>query len=431
MIGKKRTSARSYEIDMCNGSLLPKIVGFAIPLILSGVLQLLFNAADIIVVGRFAGKEALAAVGSTTSLINLMVNVFIGLSIGSNVLVARFCGAQKIKDIEETVHTSIVTGFVGGCILIVAGGMLARPILLLMGSPEDVIHQSVLYLKIYFIGMPAFLVYNFGSAILRAVGDTKRPLYFLMTAGVVNVILNLILVIRFSMGVAGVAIATVISQCISAALIVQCLARSDAAYRLRFNKLRIVPRKLADIMRIGLPAGFQGAVFSLSNIMIQSSINSFGSVAMAGSTASSNVEGFIYTAMNSVYQTALSFSSQNFGAKKYKRMRRALLMCLVLVTAVGLVMGYGAVFMGERLLGIYSSDPAVLEFGMERLVIIGTTYFVCGWMDTMVGGLRGMGYSVLPMVVSLTGACAFRIFWIFTVFAANRSLDVLDRKSVV
>lgn len=421
----QKKSARSYEMDMCSGPIFSKIVTFAIPLILSGILQLLFNAADIIVVGRFAGSESLAAVGSTSSLINLLVNVFIGLSIGVNVLVARFYGGQNHKDLEETVHTSMLLAAISGVILIVIGVVLAGLLLELMGTPENVLPLSVLYMRIFFVGMPATLIYNFGSAILRGIGDTKRPLYFLFSAGVINVIMNLIFVIRFQMGVAGVALATVISQCISAVLIVQCLIRSDGGYRLNLKRLRLVKAKLKAIVKIGLPAGLQGAIFSISNVLIQSSVNSFGAIAMAGNTASANIEGFIYTSMNAVYQTSLSFTSQNYGARQYKRMTRILLYCLGLVTLVGVVMGSGAVLAGEVLLGVYSSDPEVIRFGMYRLAIIGSTYFICGWMETMVGGLRGMGYSVVPMLVSLTGACAFRIIWLFTVFAMNRSLEVL------
>lgn len=420
-----RKKSNSYEMDMCSGPIFVKIVVFAIPLILSGILQLLFNAADIIVVGRFAGSESLAAVGSTSSLINLLVNVFIGMSVGANVLVARYYGGQQMRDLEETVHTAMVMAAVGGGILILVGVVLADPLLTLMGTPEDVLPLATLYMKIFFVGMPVNLVYNFGSAILRAVGDTKRPLYFLLAAGIINVVLNLFFVIALSMGVAGVALATVISQAISAFLIVRCLIKSDAGYRLELGKLRIVKNKMRSIVRIGLPAGLQGAIFSISNVLIQSSVNSFGSVAMAGNTAAQNIEGFVYTSMNAVYQTALSFTSQNFGARRYDRMKRILIYCLILTSLVGFVMGDGAVFLGRRLLGIYSSDSEVIRFGMNRLRIIGTTYFVCGLMDSMVGALRGMGYSVMPMLVSLTGACAFRVLWIYTVFAANRTLPTL------
>ncbi len=404
---------------------MSKLIVFAFPLMLSGILQLLFNAADIIVVGRFAGSESLAAVGSTSSLINLLTNVFIGLSVGANVLVARYYGSQSRRDLEETVHTSMVIAVAGGAVLVVIGLSLAAPLLEMMGTPEDVLPLSVLYMRIFFVGMPATLLYNFGSAVLRAVGDTRRPLYFLLAAGIINVILNLIFVIAFSMGVAGVALATVASQCISACLIVRCLMKSEAEYRLSPKKLRLVQDKMRSIVRIGLPAGLQGAIFSISNVLIQSSVNSFGSVAMAGNTAAANIEGFVYTGMNSVYQTALSFGSQNFGAKNYKRMARIQVYCLGLVTVIGVVMGTGAVLFGRQLLGIYSSDQTVIQYGVKRLTIICTPYFVCGMMDVMVGGLRGMGCSVLPMIVSLTGACALRVVWIYTVFALNRTLEVL------
>jgi putative MATE family efflux protein len=416
---------KSHEIDMCNGPILSKIIVFAIPVMLSGILQLLFNAADVVVVGRFAGSESLAAVGSTTALINLLLNIFIGFSIGANVLVAQFYGAHKLKDLEETVQTSFMIGVIGGWLLLLVGETLSKPILTLMGTPENVLPLSVIYMKFYFMGIPATVIYNFGSAILRAVGDTKRPLYFLIVAGVINVCLNLFFVIKLGMGVAGVGLATAISQYVSATLIIHCLKHTDGPYRVQMSKLRLVPSKVKAIIKIGLPAGLQGAIFSISNVLIQSSVNSFGSVAMAGNTAAQNVEGFVYTSMNAVYQTALSFSSQNFGARKYRRMTKILLYCVGLVTAIGLVLGIGAYMNATTLLHIYSSDPEVIHYGVLRMRYIMVTYFLCGLMDTMVGGIRGIGYSVLPMVVSLTGACAFRVIWIFTVFALHRSLEIL------
>ena len=422
---------KSYEIDMCNGPLLGKILVFSIPLMLSGILQLLFNAADIIVVGRFAGSTALAAVGSTASLINLMINVFVGLSVGVNVLAARYYGAQKEKDIQDTVHTAIMMAILSGLFLVVLGESASKPMLTLMGTPDDVLDQAALYLRIYFFGMPVLMIYNFGAALLRAVGDTRRPLYFLFAAGAVNVVLNLFFVIQLGMGVDGVAwatviaLATIISQCVSAALIMRCLMKSEGCIRVEWTKLRIHWKMLGKIAQIGLPAGVQGVLFSISNVLIQSSVNSFGSIAMAGNTASSNIEGFVYTAMNAVYQTSLSFTSQNLGGEKFSRIDKIKNICLGVVTVVGLVLGWGAVLGGHQLLGIYSSDPEVLSFGMRRLRIICGTYFLCGLMDCMVGSLRGMGYSVIPMFVSLTGACAFRVFWIFTIFAVNRTLEVL------
>ena len=416
---------KKYEIDMCNGPLFSKIMVFYIPLMLSGVLQLLFNAADIIVVGQFAGSQALAAVGSTSSLINLIVNVFMGLSVGTNVLVARFYGAGKKQELNEMVHTAIASAFVCGVALIFIGIGLSRPALTVMDTPTDVIEQSILYIRIYFVGMPAMMVYNFGSAVLRAVGDTKRPLYYLLIAGVVNVVLNLIFVICFSMGVAGVATATVVSQVVSATLVVRCLIMSDSDYKLNWKELRIIPDKFLKMLQIGLPAGIQGSLFSLSNVLIQSSVNSFGSIAMAGNTASSNIEGFVYTAMNAFHQTAISFTGQNFGAQKYKRIGKILLICQVMVIAVGLLFGNAAYFGGGTLLKLYSNDPAVIEFGLLRMSIICTTYCLCGMMDVMVGSLRGMGHSIMPMLVSLSGACLFRIVWIYTIFVQEHTLQCL------
>ena len=407
---------------MCHGPLFSKIIMFAIPLILSGVLQLLFNAADIVVVGRFTGSHALAAVGSTSSLINLLVNLFIGVSVGANVLLGKFCGAQDYKNASETVHTAIYIAIWGGVIMIFAGLILARPLLELMGTPMDVIDLSVLYMRIYFIGMPAFMIYNFGAAILRAIGDTKRPLYFLTVAGVVNVLFNLLFVIVFKMGVAGVALATIISETISAGLIILSLMQSDGILRLHLKEMKFHKDKVAGMLKIGLPAGLQGMIFNISNVLIQSSVNSFGSVVMAGNTAASNIEGFVYTSMNAIYQTSLSFTSQNMGAKQYHRIDKILLQCLGVVTAVGLVLGVGAFLCGHTLLGIYSSSEDVITHGISRLSVVSASYFLCGIMDVMVGSLRGMGYSIMPMLVSLTGACLFRVIWIFTIFQMEHTL---------
>ena len=416
---------KTYEMDMCNGPVLKKILIFSIPLMLSGVLQLLFNAADIIVVGRFAGSQSLAAVGSTTALINLLINIFIGLSVGANVVVARAYGGRRDKDVSEAVHTAIAVSIVSGVILIVMGFVFSKLMLELMGTPDDVIDKAVLYMRIYFAGMPVVMLYNFGSAILRAVGDTRRPLYFLTIAGVVNIVLNLFFVIVMNLDVAGVALATVLSQCISAGLVLRCLAKSEGGLKLELSKIKIDRKKMFQIFKIGLPAGMQGAIFSVSNVLIQSSVNSFGSIAMAGNAASANIEGFVYNAMNAVYQTNLSFTSQNIGGKKYTRVNKILFTCLGTVTAVGMILGFGAYAIGEELLRIYSTDPEVIRYGMLRMSIIATTYFTCGWMDTLVGSLRGIGYSVLPMIVSLTGACGLRILWIFTIFAQQKTLTSL------
>ena len=421
----KEKMAKKYEIDMVNGPLLGKILIFAIPLVLSGILQLLFNAADIVVVGQFVGNQALAAVGSTGALINLLINLFMGLSIGTNVLVARSYGAGKKDELDEVVHTSILTALLSGTFLVVVGLLLARPALEIMGTPEDVIDEAAVYMRIYFIGMPSTMAYNFGSAVLRAVGDTKRPLYFLTVSGVVNVILNLIFVIVFQMSVSGVALATIISQTLSAFLVLRCLMLTDSDYKLVLSRLRIVPDKFFKMISIGLPAGLQGTLFSLSNVLIQSSVNSFGSVAMAGNTAASNVEGFVYTSMNSIYQTAISFTGQNYGAMKVKRIGKILLMCQTIVILIGLVMGNAVYFFGNDILKLYSSDPQVIEYGLRRMSIITTTYFLCGMMDVIVGSLRGMGYSIMPMLVSLAGACGFRILWIYTVFQEYHTLRCL------
>lgn len=414
-----------YTMDMCNGPLLKKIILFAIPLMLSGVLQLLFNAADVIVVGRFTGNEALAAVGSTSSLINLLINLFVGVSVGANVLLGKHIGARDEENASKTVHTAVTFALVVGIAMIFVGFFLSRPLLELMGTPEDVINLSVLYMRIYFVGMPAFMFYNFGAALLRAVGDTKRPLYFLTLAGIINVIFNLIFVIVFHMGVAGVALATIISEGISAFLVFLCLKGADGVLHLDHRSLSFHKDVAIQMMKIGLPAGLQGCIFSVSNVLIQSSVNSFGSIAMAGNTASANLEGFVYNAMNSLYQTSLSFTSQNMGAKKYKRVDKILIECLVIVMIVGIVMGGGAYLIGTSLLSIYSSNPQVISYGLLRMSLICVPYFLCGMMDVFVGSLRGMGYSVMPMLVSLTGACLFRIVWIFTIFAMNRSLFVL------
>lgn len=420
-----KKSRQTFEIDMCNGPLLPKILLFTIPLILSGILQLLFNAADVIVVGQFAGNEALAAVGSTSSLTNLLVNLFIGMSVGVNVLVARYYGGKQDKEVSETVHTAIVISVLGGILLAILGISLAKPLLTLMDTPKDVINHSVLYMRIYFLGMPVMLLYNFGSAVLRAIGDTRRPLFYLMIAGVINVCLNLWFVISLHMGVAGVALATIIAQAVSAILIVRCLIHSEGCFRLYPNKLRISSDKLIRIARIGLPAGIQGSLFSISNVLIQSSVNSFGSVAMAGNTAAGNIEGFIYTAMNAVHQTAVSFTGQNLGGKRFDRISKILMQCLILVTVIGLVMGNAVVIFGKPLIGLYSSDTDVIAYGMKRLFYICTLYCMCGIMDVLVGSIRGLGYAIMPMIVSLLGACAFRIVWIYTVFQWNRTLDTL------
>lgn len=409
-------SRKKYEMDMCNGSILKKMLLFAVPLMFSSILQLLFNAADIVVVGRFAGDDSLAAVGSTSSLINLLTNLFIGLSIGANVLVARYFGAKKEEELQDTVHTAMALSLIGGVILTVIGVAGAPVILTWMQTPPEVLSLAVIYMRVYFAGITATMVYNFGSSILRAVGDTKRPLYFLSIAGVVNVVLNLIFVILFHWGVFGVGIATVISQIISATLVVRCLLNEQSGIRLDLKKLGIHKGKLVQIMQIGLPAGFQGMLFSLSNVVIQSSVNSFGNTIVAGNSAASNIEGFVYVGMNSFYQAAISFMGQNVGAGKYNRVNKILLSAETCVVIIGFGLSMLVRIFAEPLLGLYTDSPEVVAAGLVRLDIICATYFLCGMMDVMVGALRGLGYSVAPMIVSLLGACAFRLLWIATVF---------------
>lgn len=416
---------KKYEIDMINGPILGKLLLFAFPLILSSILQLLFNAADIIVVGQFSGAEALAAVGSTGSLINLLTNLFLGLSIGANVLFARYVGAGDTKEAGDTLHTSILLSLISGVFLAIIGILFAKPILILMGSPADVIDLSVLYLRIYFLGMPAMLLYNFGSAILRAIGDTRRPLLFLAIAGAINVVLNLFFVICLHMSVAGVALATIISQTISSILLVRCLMKMDGACKLSLHKLRIHKDKLKSILRIGIPSGMQGVIFSISNVLIQSSINSFGSTAMAGNAAAANIEGFVYVSMNAFHQTCVSFTSQNYGAHRLERIPKILLRCELCVIVTGLLLGNLAYLFGTQLISIYNTDPQVISYGLERMLYICVPYFLCGIMDTFVGSIRGMGYSIIPMIFSLLGACLFRIVWIVTVFRSLHTLPVL------
>lgn len=411
-----QSNSKKYEIDMLNGPILSRMLRFTVPLMCSSILQILFNAADIVVVGRFAGPTALAAVGSNSALINLVTNLFIGLSIGANVVVARYFGAKDDANISESVHTSIMLGIVSGIILTVAGLIGARFFLRLMLSPEDVLPKATIYLRIYFLGMVPMMVYNFGSAILRAVGDTKRPLYYLLFAGVLNVILNLLFVLVFRLEVAGVALATIISQTVSALLIVSCLCKEKGSIKLNFKKLKIEGHKFRQIVKVGLPAGFQGCIFALSNTVIQSSVNSFGSIVMAGNAAANNVEGIVYFAMNAFYQAAISFSSQNAGAGNYKRIKRIVLTAQGCVIVAGAATGFLLLYFGPSVMRLFSADADVIKAGMVRLSIILSTYFLCGMMDVMVGGLRGIGYSVTPMVVSLIGACGLRLVWISTVF---------------
>ncbi len=420
-----RRGNRTFELDMTHGKLIPKVAAFAVPLMATSILQLLYNAADVIVVGRFTGPEALAAVGSTGALINLIINVFLGLSVGTNVVAANYYGANDFNNAQETVHTSISISVIGGVLLGIVGVIFAGTFLEWMGSPEEVLPLATVYVRIYFAGMPVNMLYNFGAAVLRAVGDTRRPLYFLTVAGLVNVVLNLVFVIAFHMGVAGVALATIISQLISAVLVVQCLMRSPGFVHLDPKKLRISGEKLRAIARIGLPAGCQGACFSLSNVLIQSTINGYGAIVVAGNSASSNIEGFIYAAMNSFHQAAVTFTSANVGARKNSRIRKTLGACATLVTAVGASLGIFAVLTRRFLVGIYSPDAEVVAAALPRLTMFGLSYWLCGLMDVLSGVLRGMGATILPMTVSILGACGFRIFWIYVILPIAPSLMLL------
>ena len=411
--------------DLTSGPMLKKIILFSLPLAASSILQLLFNAADVVVVGRFAGSTALAAVGSNGALINLLVNLFVGLSLGANVVAARCFGARDEKGVQNTVQTAVTLGLVSGVLLAFVGFFAARGLLELMSCPEDVIGLSTLYLKIYFIGMPMTMLYNFSAALLRAVGDTRRPLYCLAVAGVINVVLNLVFVILFQMSVAGVALATIISQTVSALMVTVLLIREEGALHLDLRHLGFHKRALVQILQIGLPAGLQSTVFSLSNVVIQSASNSFGSTVVAGNSAASNLEGFIYTGMNAFAQAAVTFTSQNVGARRYDNLDRVMRNCLLCAVVVGLVLGGGAFLTGESLLHFYSTDETVVAAGLARMKVICTSYFLCGIMDTLASCLRGRGYSVLPMIVSLVGSCLLRLVWIATIFQLFRSTTTL------
>lgn len=418
----------TYKLDMSTGSLFKKMLLFALPLMSSSILQLLFNAADVAVVGKFAGKASLAAVGSTGSLVNLLTNLFLGLSIGANVLSAKYVGSRDIKNTQKVVHTSITMSLVAGVFLMIFGLIFSPQLLLLMKSPADVIGLASLYLRIYFLGMPAMMFYNFASSLLRSKGDTKRPLYFLFLSGILNVLLNLLFVIVFKMDVAGVALATILSQYLSAFLILRCLQKEDEYFRLNLKELQVEKATLGKLIRIGVPAGIQGVVFSLSNVIIQSSINTFVDTAViAGSSAGSNIEGFVWVSMNCFHQTALTFTSQNIGARKYSRINKILLRAEIFAIAAGAVFGNLAVLFGPKLLRIYTDDPLVVIQGMKRIRIICRMYFTCGMMDAIVGSIRGMGYAITPTIVSMLGACGIRILWICTIFQMPKyhTLEIL------
>lgn len=426
------------DLELTRGPIMPKMIRFIIPLILTGVLQLLYNAADVVVVGRFDGPDALSALGCTGALINLILNVFIGLSIGSAVAVAQDFGAGDKKGVYKVVHTSILVSAVSGVGVAMIGVFFSGTFLEWMGTPDSVLPLASKYLIVYFLGAPGSLVYNFGAAILRSVGDTKRPLIMLAISGLVNVVLNLIFVIVFHLGVVGVGLATIASQYLSAVMVVVHLIKTDECCKLNLRELKIYRDKLNRIIRVGLPAGLQSSMFSISNVLIQSSINDYAklaaaeglvssdSIVTAGNTAAANIEGFIYVAMNAVYQAVLTFTGQNVGARKYNRIHKVTVCGVVIVSVIGLVLGIGAYLIAEPLLQIYlPDDPEAIPYGVERMLIVCVPYLFCGIMEIFTGGQRGMGMSVTPMLTSLIGTCLFRVVWILTVFAQSRSIFVL------
>ncbi len=416
---------KRYSLNMTSGPFLKKILIFSVPLMLTGLLQLAYNTADVIVVGRFAGKEALAAVGSTGSLINLLLNVFLGLSMGSGVMIARHIGAGDEEKVHKSTHTAMLLSIICGFFVGALGFVLSKQILILMKVPADVLDLAALYLKIYFLGSPGMLAYNFGASIVRATGDTKRPLYILFLSGLVNVGLNLILVIFFHMGVSGVAIATITSQYISAAMIIKYLTVIPNSCRLSFRKLHIYKEELLPIIKLGLPAGIQNSLFSISNVIIQSTVNEFGSVAMAGIAAGSNFDSYVYTCTNAVSQTSMTFTSQNMGAKKYGNIPKVYSYCLIITVVIGTAGGWLGALCADTITGFFSTDPEVIKIGAARLSQIMPFYVFCSLMDVAGNQLRGMGKSYEPMIVSLVGACGVRLAWIFFVLPLNHTLTML------
>ena len=407
---------RSQKLNMTEGPILGKLIRFTLPVMASGILQLLFNAADVAVVGKFAGEAAMAAVGSCGALINLIVNLFIGLAVGAGVIAAQELGAKRFDEVDKLISTALTASIVGGAVVMTIGVALADPLLRLMDTPEDVLTEAVPYMRAYFCGMPGCLVYNYLAAILRSSGDTKRPLFFLTAAGVVNVILNLIMVLGFAMGAIGVGVATAASQYVAAGLTLLYMSKTKTS--LRLAGFKVYKQKLIRMITIGLPAGLQGCMFSLSNVIIQSAVNAYPTVTIAGHTAAGNLEGFVYNAMNSVYQAAVTFVGQNVGAGKYERIKKVAFQCSAMVFVLGAVLSAALVFFGDKLLLIYASgenQALIVDAGMVRLKVIALTYVLCGLMEVGCGILRGMGKAMQPMIVSLLGSCVFRIIWVFTV----------------
>lgn len=408
---------KTKSLDMTKGPLFKKIIIFTIPIILSNVLQLLFNAADIVVVGQYCGSLAVAAVGSNSSLVGLLINVMLGLSVGTGIITAQGIGAKDFKTVEKTVHTSIPTALIVGGLLSIVGFFFSGTILKLMDSPADVLPLATTYLKIYFLGVISNSVYNFGAAILRAAGDTKSPLIFLTASGVLNVLLNLIFVIVFNLGVAGVAIATTASQTLSGILVVIALIKRTDCCHLDIRKMKIYKNELLKIIRIGLPSSIQSSMFSISNVIIQASVNSFGAIAVSGNAAAASIEGFVYTSMNAFHMTALNFTGQNIGAGKFKRVNKVLVENIICVGVTGIVLGVLAYVFARPLLSLYITDSdAAIKVGIVRIACIGLPYFLCGIMDVIAGVLKGLGATLYSASISILGVCAFRLFWIFTIF---------------
>lgn len=416
---------KKYEIDMCNGSIFPKILAFSLPLMLTGILQLLFNAADIAVIGKFSGEESLAAIGSTTTVVNFFVNIFMGLSVGANVVVSTAYGAKKFDKIHRTVQTAVITSLILGVTVGILGFFFAKPVLSLLKTPNNIIDKATSYLKIYFLGLPALMVFNYISSILRAFGDTKRPLYFLFSGGIINVGLNLLFIIVLKMDVVGVAIATVVSETFSMILIVICLIKTNECYKYNIKEFKLYFKELVDMTKIGFPAAINSSLFSISNMMIQSGVNSFGSVVVAGNSVSGSVEGFVYTSMDSVSQAAMSFTGQNYGAKKYNRLNKILINSLVAVTIIGLFMGFVCLGLNGVLFRIYTDSAAVMQAARVRAWVIMPTYFMCGIMNVFIGAIRGHGYTLVPTLISAIGILATRAIWIFTVFSKYHLIQML------
>ncbi|MBQ4244416.1 MAG: MATE family efflux transporter, partial [Clostridia bacterium] len=417
--------SRKSELDMTRGPFLRKILIFSVPLMFTGLLQLAYNTADTAIVGRFVGKAALAAVGSTGSLINLFVSLFTGMSMGAGVTVARHIGERDSRKIHECVHSAMLLGALCGVIIGTVGFILCPHILRLMNVPEDVIPLSTRYLKIYFLSAPSMLIYNFGSAIVRSTGDTKRPLIILAVSGFINVMLNIVFVIGFRMGVEGVAIPTVISQTISAVVIVIYLCRYDGDCRLSLSKLRFYGAEIKEILRLGVPAGLQSALFSISNVIIQSNVNSFGSAAMAGISAGSNFDGYIYTCCNAVAQATMTFTSQNVGAKTYENIGKIYRMCILTAVCIGSVLSTLGFIFSYKITGLFSSEPEVIDIAVGRMRFIMPFFIFCPLQDIAASQLRGMGRSFEPMIVSLLGACGLRLAWVFFALPLNRTLIFL------